>query len=709
MRLSRYGRHNSMDAVTTPQPVSGKVPLSVFCALVFVLFATWLNLCGWILSGVHALNAAGYAFCLLLFFSSAGFVLRRGRFGAAALLALTRWRRRVLRPLPALWLLAFVLAFAGGLFFEPRNYDFLTYRLSRILHWWAEGRWHWITTNNDRMNISGPGFEWVLTPFVILTHSARPAALLNLLSFGLMPGLLFRSLTALRVRPSVAYQWMWLFPGGYCFVTQAGSAGNDAYAVTYLLAGITFALEADRTRNVAWLYASILAAALLTGVKASNIPLIVPVVTSWWPVRKLLFRRITLLVAVVAVAALSSFAPVAIANHLLTGQWAGDAGGASGLQIFNPIAGAIGNLLQLAVNTLLSPFVPFASLWSNVVAPRILQLPFGTWLRHGFPRLDLTVREVASEENVGIGLGVAVLWIVLAARRVIPHAGTASVPSRSWPVGRMPVFLSIAGLLSLGVFLAKMGSEAGPRLLAPYYLIFLIVVLLFAGSRHPRLRGAWLGFCVVVQSVPVLLLLVEPNRHLLPVSPIAHFVMHSPNALLARIDVVYSTYQSRADVLAPLRDLIPSEATTVGFIADPDEPEVSLWRPFGSRRQVVDVVDLEKRESLPDYCVVLNSWIEEARRMPLGEWAQLMRLHEVGRRTISMRAHDEPQIWAVLTKVGPPPAEAEAAAKPSDRSTDCQTIQSFGPRPALPWLTPVRFMEGKSGSGCVLNPRSCFQ
>lgn len=664
-----HRQQRSKDAVTTPQRVSERVPWSVFCALVFVLFATWLNLCGWLLSGLHALNAAGYTFCLLLFFSSAGFVLRRGRFGATALLALTRWRHRVLQPLPALWLAVFVLAFAGGLLFEPRNYDFLTYRLTRILHWWAEGRWHWITTNNNRMNISGPGFEWVLTPFVILAHSARPAALINLLSFGLMPGLLFRFLTALRVRPSVAYQWMWLFPGGYCFVTQAGSAGNDAYAVTYLLAGITFALEADRTRNVAWLYASILAAALLTGVKASNIPLVLPVVTSWWPVRKLLFRRITLLVAVAAVAALSSFAPVVIANQLFAGQWAGDAGGTSGLQIFNPVAGVIGNLLQLAVNTLLSPFVPFASLWSNVVVPQILQLPFGTWLRHRFPRLDLTVREVASEENIGIGLGVAALWLVLVARRIIPHAGTASAPSRLWPVRGLPIFLSVAGLLSLGVFLAKMGSEAGPRLLAPYYLIFLIVVLLFAGSRHPRLRGAWLGFCVLVQSVPVLLLLVEPNRHLLPVSPIAHFVMHSQNALLARIDVVYATYQSRADVLAPLRDLIPSEVTTIGFIADADEPEVSLWRPFGSGKRVVDVVDLERRESLPDYCVVLNSWIEEARRMPLAEWAQRMRLHEVGRRTISMRAHDEPQIWAVLIKVGPPSARGRHEYRPAGQLT----------------------------------------
>lgn len=649
--------------MTRPQRASEKVPISVFCALVFVLFATWLNLCGWILSGLHALSAPGYTFCLVLFFISAGFILKLGRFGGTTLFAfrqaLSRWRYRALRPLPALWLLAFLLAFAGGLCFEPRNYDFLTYRLSRILHWWAEGRWHWITTNNDRMNISGPGFEWVLTPFVILTHSARPAALINLLSFGLMPGLLFRFLTVLRVRPSVAYQWMWLFPGGYCFVTQAGSAGNDAYAVTFLLAGIVFALEAGRTQNVAWLYASLLSAALLTGVKASDIPLVAPILASWWPARKLLFRRITRLGVVVIIAVLSSFAPIAVANQLLAGQWAGDAGGASGLQIFNPVAGVTGNLLQLVVNTGLSPFVPFASVWNNVAAPQILQLPFATWLHHNFPRLDLNVREVASEENIGIGLGVAALWAVLLARRTLRlPAGKASANFDFRPVPALPLLLTIAGLLSMGVFLAKMGSEAGPRILAPYYSILLIAVLLYAGRSHPRLRGAWRGYCVLVQAVPVLLLLVEPNRNLLPVRQIAHLIMRPPNALLTRIDVVYSTYQSRADALAPLRDLIPSDVTTIGFIADPNEPEVSLWRPFGSGRKVVDVIDMQKRESLPDWCVALGSWVEESRRMPLSKWAQLMGLHEAGRRVISMRAHDQPQTWAVLTKDDPPPARA---------------------------------------------------
>jgi hypothetical protein len=125
--------------------------------------------------------------------------------------------------------------------------------------------------------------------------------------------------------------------------------------------------------------------------------------------------------------------------------------------------------------------------------------------------------------------------------------------------------------------------------------------------------------------------------------------------------------------------LIPSDVTTVGFIADADEPEVSLWHPFGSNKRVVDVIDLEKRESLPDYCVVLESWIKESRRMPLGEWAQLMGLHEVGRRTISMRAHDEPQIWAVLTKANPPSAKAETATNAIGLFSRNQTVQSFGP------------------------------
>ena len=122
---------------------------------------------GWILSGLHQLNTLGYA----VFFAAVclGFGLwarRRGlpgwrwpRRGWTC-----RWRRRFGRMLPRIYALAAIFVILGGTLYAPRNYDALTYRIPRILHWWSAAAWHWIQTPNDRMNFSGAGFEWMMMP-----------------------------------------------------------------------------------------------------------------------------------------------------------------------------------------------------------------------------------------------------------------------------------------------------------------------------------------------------------------------------------------------------------------------------------------------------------------------------------------------------------------------------------------------------------------
>jgi hypothetical protein len=54
--------------------------------------------------------------------------------------------------------------------------------------------------------------------------------------------------------------------------------------------------------------------------------------------------------------------------------------------------------------------------------------------------------------------------------------------------------------------------------------------------------------------------------------------------VIARARRVYSIYANRPDAFEPLRALIPPETRKTGLIAFGDEPETSLWRPFGSTR-----------------------------------------------------------------------------------------------------------------------------
>ena len=58
---------------------------------------------------------------------------------------------------------------------------------------------------------------------------------------------------------------------------------------------------------------------------------------------------------------------------------------------------------------------------------------------------------------------------------------------------------------------------------------------------------------------------------------------HPENQRLARIQTVFSVYGKRADAMSPLRNILPPGKKIFGLVTS-DDPETSLWRPFGSRR-----------------------------------------------------------------------------------------------------------------------------
>ena len=136
----------------------------------------------------------------------------------------------------------------------------------------------------------------------------------------------------------------------------------DTNVVSYAMRGAAeaalYSFRAEETQRIEWWWLSILAAALLTCAKASNLPLLLPLVVSWWPLRELAIRGAIRSISVIVLAAGVSFLPTAALNQLNAGQWAGDVNDSTGVQISNPVAGILGNTLQLGVNTLLPPVFP---------------------------------------------------------------------------------------------------------------------------------------------------------------------------------------------------------------------------------------------------------------------------------------------------------------------------------------------------------------
>jgi hypothetical protein len=605
---------------------------------------------GWILSALNELNARGYA----VFFAISGFGFAlwvRLRGGPAGWWGNTRgWtgrcRRRFSRLLPKVYALSAFIVILGGALFPPRNYDALTYRFPRILHWWAASSWHWIQTPNDRLNLSGTGFEWLMMPLFALSHSDRLFFLINVAAYLLMPGLLFGVFAGLGVSRRAAWYWMWLLPMGLCYLMQAGSVGNDSFAVTYLLAAIWFGLRAARDGRVSDLWMAILAGALLTGVKGSNLPL--PLAVGWaiLPALKLVRLRPIPSLFVLLLALLVSYVPTAWFNELYTGHWTGDPYNMGKLQVQKPLAGIVGNSLQLAVQSLEPPFLPLANpaqVWVWKHLPEGLR----SFINQGFPRFDLGFRELPQEEASGLGLGVTVIAILALFSAI---ANRRSKPLAAWPLAaRRGLTIGLLAWLSLLAYMVKMGSESTGRLVAAYYPLLLLPILVHPSQEtwaRPRWRhvlAAWVGATAVV------VLILSPARPLWPAeSVLGWFARKLPdNSLIARAQRVYQVYKSRNDVFAALRAQIPPSVSVIGVIEAGDDMESSLWRPFG-KRAVVDLVDL-KRDRPPNVeWVVVRNGIVAGKSPTFEEWTRDTGGTLVCTEMITSKVHIGPEKWSLL-------------------------------------------------------------
>ncbi len=551
---------------------------------IWIWCCAYLNLAGWGLSAIHQLNTTGYAAVLLIGFAVLLVWRKKTAEHFPTRILGPGLRRRFLRPLPAAFLLVSVLIFLGGALHAPNNYDALTYRLPRILNWWAAGQWFWIPTINDRMNYSTTAWEWIAMPFLALLRSDRGLFLINALGFLLMPGLLFSVFRQLGMTRKVAWTWMWLLPLGYGYATQAGSVGNDFIGALFCLMSVHCGLRARRSGWVSDIWLAGLAAALMTGVKLSNLPLLLPCLIAVWPALGQLRKNIAGSAMVACIAVLVSAAPTVVLNQVHTGSWNGDPRNQAQIQVKSPVAALLGNSLLLLQQSFMPPVLPAA----QKVSERLDQHLPDSWrqtLKEKFPRYYLThLNELPQEEAAALGLGIILLLLAAIGATV---CGLGRVGSMQHMMAIMsPV--ALAAWVSALFFMLKMGSEADARLMLPYYpLVIIPILLLPAQNRLLRFR-AWRILLVLAALSVLPAVLLSPARPLWPAQKISERLVrqHPASAALRRLASVYSAYVGRNDALAPLRDKLPDTARTIGFVAGTDDSDYSLWRPFGQRKVV---------------------------------------------------------------------------------------------------------------------------
>lgn len=583
----------------------------------WILLSTLASVAGWTLSALGMLDKTGYTIFAAVTMVLA-FAFRKSALFCSFPSVQTVWKlkHRMRRFLPAAFAILATLVFISGCLYAPSNHTGLSYRTARVLQWLQHGSWFWIHTPNYRMNDRACGIEWLSAPILLFLKSDRALFLLNFIPFILMPGLIFSVWTRLGMRPRVAWHWMWLLPTGYCFLIQAGGIANDGFPTIYALAMMDFALRArDKCRVLSveqgsaarvkdfrpWtldLGLSLLSAALLVGAKASNLPLGLPWAIAIFPLIPRLFstciqddatrnaqhatRRYIKFSVVVLIAILVSFVPTALLNIRYLHDWSGLSIEHAGMNMKNPIAGILGNAVLLITNNFVPTFFPMAHWW-NVHALSLLPGALVRLMNANFEQGYEALGEMPTEDSAALGFGVSMLVLVSVIAGVFSKRKTQYAPRLGVHAFR---FLLVAPWIALLAYCVKTGMVTPGRLIAPYYPLLLPLLLMGAGQSQIVRHRWWMALAGVVLLLALAALVVAPSRPLWPANTILAkaVAIHPGQPQLQRAQKVYEVYRQRSDPLAAIREHFPKNLKIIGFMGTDDDLDISLWKPYGSRR-----------------------------------------------------------------------------------------------------------------------------
>jgi hypothetical protein len=619
---------------------SGQVPVnrSPLDLTIWLIVCAWLGAAGWILSALGQLDRAGWAVVLAML----GVVLwrcvheRRHK---------CRWklppRRRWCRTLPAAWLTLAALVWLGGILHAPNNFDALAYRVPRVLHWLAEGHWHWIHTDFGKINTRSIGYEWLMAPLMALQGTERWTWLFNGLGFLLLPGRIFAVFTRLGIGARATWHWMWVLPGAYCFALQGGGIGNDMMGALFALAMMELALRARTSASWGDGALAVIAGALMTGIKASNLPLLLPGALTLAPCWRLMRARPFGSLAVAALALLVSFAPVAFLNWRHTGDWTGTRYESTNALAVTPAVGLIGNTLHLAAQNLVPPILPGASRATSLLQGLIPE-SLRSKIAQQFEAGGIDLPELQNEERAAFGMGTSLL--VLA---TIFASGCCFFRQH----GR-GALIRWAPFVSLLVFMAKNGLSGAGRIVAPYYLLLLPALLVGAACDRVVCTRWWRRAALVTLALTALLTVATPSRPLWPAVSFSEWLggRFPTSGTATRIHTVYSVYAQRSDALAAVRDMLPADEPVIGFVTS-DDPETSLWRPFGSRRiwHVArgDTAGTLRTKGVRTVVVSAENFDQHMGRT-FAEWLDSVDGEVIASRTLRTRAGHAPWDWHVV-------------------------------------------------------------
>jgi len=499
------------------------------------------------------------------------------------------------------------------------------------------------------MNVAGCGYEWLVSPIILFTRTDRFLFLINWVSFLLLPGLVFCVLKYFGVRLRVAWWWSWALASGWCYVMQSASVSNDAFATVYALAAVALAMKARESNKNSDFNFSLLAAALLTGVKQTDIPLAALWAVAIMPQLKSVFmKQPSIFLITFATGLLISAVPNIFFNFEHTGTWAGLSTIQSEypgwhITLDSPFWGIVGNAFCIPLQNVAPPFFPWNNEWNGLMRA-FVETRFGSHFK-SFEEFG-TLSPGISESSAGIGLGIVLLTVI---------SVYAAWKYRRTVSGAKNSLLKILPWILLLVFMAKVGEVHNARHLAPYY-IFLFPLLL-AGAGHDRLvmKIWWQRVVLFCMALSVGLLVIDINRPLFPVTTIMEQLSasNSQSKILSLLNGAYAAPNSLKIAERQIEENLPANEVAIGYASTGNaQLEPSLWLPFGSRR-VERVLKQDTPKQLADqgiHYVVIENY-PDADSEKIEDWLTAYHATLIANITFETKASENSLSHAYITRL----------------------------------------------------------
>ena len=205
-------------------------------------FACFVALESVILNGLSVFSAVNHFWLLAVHFVLLGLWFCHALFHGRLLPLIQRYRllfQRLsrTRSVQVLFPLLILLTMTAVLY-PPNTYDVLTYHMARVVHWMQNGSVAYYPTAIDRQNVMGPGAEYLLLLFQVLSFSDKLANLLQLSAFVILVISTLHILRLFKTKGGLAGWIMILAVTAPIAIMEASGAKNDLVAAVMAIAVI---------------------------------------------------------------------------------------------------------------------------------------------------------------------------------------------------------------------------------------------------------------------------------------------------------------------------------------------------------------------------------------------------------------------------------------------------------------------------------------